>query len=175
MPPRNLHIIGIDPGGTTGWARLTVPRVSVLSGQPGEILEWDYGELQGTEPSQVRSLLRIARETQSLDYGVGPALLVEAWDQDPRFKNTDPEALSPARIGAMLAFCEECYPELLGDAKLNFQSRVLAKTTMTDERLKRHGLWVPGSDHIQAAIRHAVTGLRRAKSSYAIAASFWKL
>lgn len=174
MPPRELHIIGIDPGGTTGWCRLTVPRASVVDGAPGKILEWDYGELTGRESDQVKQLCAIARMTQGLAYKVGPALIVEAWDNDPSFKSTDTEPLSPVRIDAMLTFCWQ-QTKLLDDARILFQSRSLAKSTATDERLQRWGLYIKGSDHIRDATRHAITALRRAKASPSLAAELWFL
>lgn len=174
MPPRELHIIGVDPGGTTGWCRLTVPRASVVAGAPGEIIEWDYGELTGRESDQVKELCSIARVTQGLAYKVGPAMVVEAWDNDPSFKSTDTEPLSPVRIGAMLVFCLD-QTKLLNDARIHFQGRTMAFSTATDERLKRWGLYIAGSDHIRAATRHAITALRRAKANPALASELWYL
>jgi hypothetical protein len=124
-----LHIIGIDPGATTGWCRLTVPTKAFFGKADSRILEWDYGEFTGPEPQQALDIARLARETQGLAYKTGPALLVERWDQDPRFKSTDNSALSPVRIGAMLTFLEFMTRNslnqagLLGDSTLTFQGR----------------------------------------------------
>ncbi|HEX4714325.1 MAG TPA: hypothetical protein VH164_05295, partial [Ktedonobacteraceae bacterium] len=159
MMTPELHIIGFDPGGTSGVTRLTFPRLSVFGDEPPEILEWDYFALSGPEPKQATELARYAREVQSLSYKVGPAIVSEAWDQDPKFKSTDPEALSPVRINAMLELLE--FQGRLGDASLNFQPRAMAMQTATDERLKKWRLYVAHKD-IRASTRHAITALRRA-------------
>jgi hypothetical protein len=168
---KNIHVIGIDPGGTTGWCLLTVPRDTIFGREPGEILRWEYGEEGGNEAEQVLSLARLTRGIQSLDYQIGPALVVEAWDSDPSFKSTDPEALSPARIGGMLLYAK--LRGDLSDALVTFQSRSLAKEALTDDRLKAAGMYVPGSDHIKDATRHALTALRRARKSPELRYAMW--
>lgn len=179
----DLHIIGIDPGGTTGWCRLTVPRKAIFGKEPSEITEWDYGEFNGLETQQALDIARLARETQGLAYRVGPALIIEQWDQDPRFKSTDPEALSPVRIGAMLCLLkhiqnlrgqlENIVTSWLGDATLTFQGRQMAFSTATDDRLRAWGMYHKNSEHIRAATRHAITALRRAKQSKDFATQLW--
>lgn len=42
-------------------------------------------------------------------------------------------------------------------ASLSFQQPSMAKTTVTDERLRRWGGWVKGQKHSRDAIRHAIT------------------
>jgi hypothetical protein len=168
----NLNIIGIDPGGTTGWAWLIVPRECIWGDAPSRIVEWDYGEISGKETSQVKSICELARMAQGLDYHVGPALIVEGWDQDPKFKSTDPEALSPVRIGAMLSYA--LFRGDMGkDIRICFQGRTTAKEAFTDDRLRAAGMYVPGSDHIRDATRHALTALRRAKKSKDFREALW--
>lgn len=171
MPSKYLHVLGIDPGGTTGWYNITVPRDCMYGDAPSKIIEHDWGEFTGPEFRQAIEIARLAREIQSLDYKTGPAMIVEQWDQDPRFHSTDPETLSPVRIGAQLELLQE--QKQLGDCTLHFQSRSLAFSTATDERLKRWGLWVAGSDHIRAALRHAITALRRARENPDFIRELW--
>src|SRR5215472_9629566 len=171
MVSKNLHVLGIDPGGTTGWYNITVPRDCIFGNAQAIFVEHDWGEFTGPEAQQAIEIARLAREIQSLDYLTGPAIMCEAWDQDPTFHNTDSEPLSPVRIGAMLTLLKE--QKLLGDSTLHFQSRALAFGTVTDERLKRWGLWVKGSDHVRAALRHALTGLRRARENPEFARELW--
>jgi hypothetical protein len=168
---KDIHVIGIDPGGTTGWCRLTVPRDSIYGNEPGQILRWEYGEEGGDEARQVQALARLARGVQSLDYQIGPALVIEAWDQDPTFKSTDPEALSPARIGGMFLYAK--LRGDLGDAIVTFQGRQLAKSTLNDERLQAAGMYVKGSAHVRDATRHALTALRRARKSPELRYAMW--
>jgi hypothetical protein len=171
MAPKAIHIIGIDPGGTTGYCRLTIPRLSIFGDEPPEILDRDYGEFNGLESEQAVDIASFARQVQSMDYKVGPALVIEDWDIDPRFKSTDPETLSPVRLGAMLTLLR--HMGKLNDATLTFQGRSIAKQTMTDDRLKSRNLYVPGSEHIRDAHRHALTALRRAREKKEFAVSLW--
>jgi hypothetical protein len=138
---------------------------------PSQIVEHDYGEFNGPEAGQSIEIARLAREIQSLDYKTGPAVICEAWDQDPRFHSTDPETLSPVRIGAQLELLLE--QGQLGDSTLHFQSRSLAFSTATDDRLHKWGLWVAGSTHIRAALRHAITALRRARENPDFIKELW--
>ena len=176
-----IHVLGIDPGGTTGWCRLTVPRASMFEDEASRIVEWDYGCFYGQEEQQTIAICRLAREIQGLAYRIGPALVCEDWDSDPSFKSTDPEALSPVRIGAMLRFAmalqgtaaiNRAGSSMFGDATLTFQGRTIAKSTATDERLKAWGLWTTVT-HTRDATRHAITALRRARQDPELAARMW--
>jgi hypothetical protein len=172
MPPAALHIVGVDPGGTTGWARITVPRLSLYSDEPGEILELDYGEFTGDENDQAKALARKLREIQSLDYMVGPACVCEDFDVAETV-TTDAEVLySPIRIAAKLRYAE--YRGELGDAHVVMQSRGQAKSTATDDRLKAWGLYDAHSgEHCRDATRHAITMIRRFSGRPELLATFW--
>ena len=175
----HLHIIGVDPGGGTGVARLTVPRASIFGDDMPEIWDTEFRKFNGPEVEQVMNIARFVRETQSLDYKTGPAILSEQWDDDPTFNSTDQEALSPCRINAMLQMMHHLTTmhgtvsvQWLGDATLNFQPRALAMQTFTDDMLKQRGLY--GSDKdIKAAVKHALTGLRRAAQNQKFARQLW--
>lgn len=158
-----LHVIGIDPGGTTGWTRLTVPRAALYGADTPTILEWDFGEFAGDEVQQVYNIATLAREVQSLSYRIGPALVVEDWTVDPSFRSADPATLSPVRIAFGLRVAAE--KKFCGDACIVLQNRALAKSTATDDRLRKWGLYTTGSDHIRDATRHALTALRRARAN----------
>lgn len=182
-----LHVLGIDPGKTTGWCRITIPYKSIYGDDPSQILEWDTGEFHKSENEQVDAICSLARTTQSLAYLTGPALVVscqsyditstppalvvEDWDQDPSFKSTDTEALSPVRLGAALSYA--VHLGKAGDSHIVFQGRSLAKSTATDERLKAWGMYTVGSDHERDATRHAITALRRAKANPAFRDDLW--
>jgi hypothetical protein len=165
-----LIIIAIDPGGTSGLCRITVPTLAIFGDWPSEIIEWDYFALNGKEAKQATEIARYAREQQGLTFKVGPAIVSEAWDQDPSFKSTDSEALSPARINAMLDLLS--YMEMMGDSTFTLQPRTLAMTTYTDDRLRDRKMYVAHKD-IRAATRHALTALRRAKTNPELAQNLW--
>ena len=77
MPTKNLHVLGIDHGGETGWCWLTVRRAAIFGPENPDVLEWDYGTFNGPEPGQSIAISRKAREIQSLDYKTGPAIMSE--------------------------------------------------------------------------------------------------
>ena len=172
MPPREIHVIGIDPGVTTGWARLTVPRKSLFGDEPARIISWETGQLRGRISDQVWAMCDLARRTQSLAYKIGPALVVEDFDFGRPLK--DPEVYTPVYFAQQLLFCHE-RTALLNDATVTLQSRALAKSTMTDERLGAVGVWAARGQtpHERDALRHALTALRRAKASFDFRVALW--
>jgi hypothetical protein len=65
---------------------------------------------------------------------------------------------------------------LHGEGRIPFlQQASMAKTTATDERLKRADLYFPGMPHATDAARHAMTFLRRARQSEEVRAAAWPL
>lgn len=178
MPPAVLNVFGIDPGKTTGWCRMMIPRECLFANKahlwgkaPSEVLEWEYGEITGHEVDQAIEICRILRTTQGMDYKVGPAAVIEDFTIQINAPTTDPELLSPVRIGAMLVMCRRL--RQMGDTHLVFQNRTIAKTTITDERLKALGYYVPGPDHIRDATRIAITALRRARQDMGFRDELW--
>lgn len=167
-----LHVIGIDPGETTGWCRLTIPRDSMYDDEPGRIEEWDYGEFLGPDISQVIEICRLVRETQGLDFAVGPAVVCEDFDLMHENPTTDPVLLTPVRIASMLQYAQ-FRGDMGPDSLVTLQGRTVAKETATDDRLRHYGLYVKGSDHIRDATRHAWVAIRRAKQSEDVRAAMW--
>lgn len=172
MPPRDIHVIGIDPGVTTGWARLTIPREAIFGDEPSQIVDWKTGTWRGRISDQVWEACRFARETQSLAYKIGPALVVEDFDFGRPL--TDPEVYTPVYFAQQLKFCAE-RTALLNDSHILMQKRATAKSTMTDDRLQAIGVWVARGqqDHERDALRHALTALRRAKKSLKVRLAMW--
>jgi hypothetical protein len=163
MVANDIHILGIVPGSTTGWCLFTVPRLSIFGDEPGELLKRDYGVFDGPEPAQAEDIARLTREVQSLDYKLGPAVLVE-------YTTVNPADLSPVRVSAMLKFLH--FHGKMGDSTLTAQSRSVAQNTMNDDRLRKSHLFV-ANDHIADATRNALTGLRRANEDADFAALLW--
>jgi len=177
VTPPHLHVIGVDPGETTGWCLFTVPRDSIFGDADPEILAWDTGELKGPEDQQAVDLARLCREIQSLDYKVGPAVVIEDFDVG-EIVTTDANVLySPIRIASMfrmlVALKVHTTSILTGDARVVMQGRTLAFQCMTDDRLKRSGYWVEGSRHERDATRHAITALRRARENPEFRSQMW--
>lgn len=172
MTTVNLHVLGVDPGGTTGWCLMTVLRSAIFADADPSIVEWDYGELTGPEPRQSIELARMCREIQGLDYKTGVAVMSEQWDGDPSFSSTDQEVFSPIRINAQLELLH--WENKMGDATLHFQSRTIkAGKGVSDDRLRKLGIYVEGSRHIRDATKHALHSLRRARESRSFALDLW--
>lgn len=75
--------------------------------------------------------------------------------------NSDPSLLSPVRILSKLdLMANEGRFEGL-DLWDYSQTAADAKSIITDERLRRWGLWVPGNNHENDACRHLILHLRR--------------
>jgi hypothetical protein len=172
MPPREIHVIGIDPGVTTGWARLTVPRMAIYGDEPSKIISWETGTWRGRISDQVWTACEFARQTQSMTYKIGPALVVEDFDFGRPL--ADPEVYTPVYFAQQLMFCKQ-KTALLNDAQVFMQRRATAKATMTDERLQAIGVWESRGqqDHERDALRHALTALRRAKKSLKVRLAMW--
>jgi hypothetical protein len=172
MPPRDIHVIGIDPGVTTGWARLTIPRLCIWGDEPTSIVSWETGQLRGRISDQVWAVAEMARRTQSLAFKIGPALVVEDFDFGRPLK--DKEVYTPVYFAQQLRFVYE-RTALLNDAMIFMQGRDIAKETFTDERLDAAGVFLRRgqSDHERDALRHALTALRRAKRSFDIRVQMW--
>lgn len=160
-PEATLTVIGIDPGETTGWAKITIPRDSMFGDAPGAIIDFKHGELTGPETAQAQTFCRIAKRY------IWPAIALE--DFIHRTDVTSREVLAPVRVGAKIHFCIET--GMAGSVVgVEWQLPALAFETMPDHRLKKAGLWVAGSAHIRDAARHAMTLIRRAKADPKLAA-----
>jgi hypothetical protein len=160
-PFETLWILGVDPGQTTGLCLAAVPRGCIFGDEKPEFLHRESFELTGSLQNQVKEVCWFSR--QVADYRAAPCLIVcEDFDLGGnRLQGAASEAdvVIPVRFGAALRYAVEC-----GHAERNrliFQGRTIAFTTMTDDRLKKRGLWDVGSDHKRDATRHLVTALRR--------------
>lgn len=176
MPSPDLHVLSLDFGKVTGWARFTVPRELFYPDewQPfkkrDSVLDWSNGEIRGPESAQIWEVCRMARTIQSLSWKVGPALVPEGFDFGS--PQRDPEAYSPVRMAAMLVFCEE-QTALMDDAKVTIMPRSLPKETYTDARLRELGFYVAGPDHRRDAVRIALMALRRARAKTSYRDRLW--
>jgi hypothetical protein len=75
-----------------------------------------------------------------------------------RERTSDRSLLSPVRLNAKL---EDKFRESMPRVELTLQSPSNAKTTVTNERLKRWGLWSVGEQHARDATRHLILWLRK--------------
>lgn len=147
-------VIAFDPGGTTGWAlfcvhpdALLLPDILILN----NIQHWAFGELTGTEFAQVDGMLELA------DNWPKAALLVE--DFILRRFDMSRNALAPVRLNAALRYA-------VAPRFVHLQQAQLAKTTITDARLRAFGFWEQTENKVHArdGIRHGLTFLKRLKT-----------
>lgn len=175
-------IIALDPGGTTGWSLMGV-RPEALHNPKEKILDnivvfkhgqVDCGSTKGNlGTNSARAADRASHEgvsTSGEAAGVNDLIsLIRSWpsacilieDFIVRQYNQSRDFLSPVRITAALG------QSLWWDRRAYFvQQPAEAKTTATDERLKRWGMYssAGGMNHARDADRHAITFLRKAKA-----------
>lgn len=144
-----FQVIALDPGGTTGWALFQVhpeamggdPEIPVMS----NIEYWNAGQFRGNQDDQVDQILGLVAEWPQ-------ARLVT---EDFKLRQLD-AVLDPVEINAIIR--REVRPRYWVK-----QMPSLAMTTVTDERLKAWGFWIPGQEHARDAIRHSITFLKRRK------------
>ena len=157
---KTLTVIGIDPGETTGWAKITIPLNSMFGNAPGRIIDHQTGEVTGPETAQAQTICRILKRY------VWPTVAIEDFDLHTDVRSR--EVLAPVRVAAKIHFCLET--GMAGTVVgIEWQMPKLAFDTMPDHRLKKIGLYQPGSEHRKDATRHAMTLIRRAKVSSKLA------
>lgn len=162
------HVVGIDPGETTGiWAvKLGAGRTlssrldggAVFGGQLNvQALSTRY-EWFAKEAQFVRSLHgRLVSLAEQWDVSECLHLAIE--DFVVRERSMDRSLLSPVRLTAGLLALLEQEDELNVVVHLNSASD--AKSTISDKTLKRLGVYRAGQPHQMDAARHALLVLRK--------------
>ena len=190
-----LNVISFDPGGTTGYCVMGVEKDVLLGAlAPTDTLHnrLEYvktGEIDcGTRHGQTgrgegrgHAGLNFAGEDAGIDAMIGicskfpvSRIVIEDFVLDFAKADSARHTLSPVRIIAKFSFAlrQEC---LMGFRRKDYeesifiQSRSLAKTTCTDERLREWGLYQMGEGggarHARDAVRHAYYFLRTCRGS----------
>ncbi|ARW57170.1 hypothetical protein SEA_ZENON_85 [Mycobacterium phage Zenon] len=157
-----VPILAFDPGGTTGWSLLVLPRQirgrDVFSYDPATILRnaviWEHGEMVTTGDEDAASF-QLFKMCQAWP---GAAIVVEDFILRVERKEKSRELLSPVRITAKL----EAYLWRNTDRCMFKQDPSQAKR-VTDDRLKALGAIAEDGlpDHARDADRHAVMFMRR--------------
>jgi hypothetical protein len=168
-----LPVVAVDPGGTTG-----ICAVRVLAGDLASIdartfyngiafLAYDQWPEISAPEAVLNTLLSIAASFE----GRFP-LVIE--DFSLRRMSRDRDLLSPVRVGERIA--ERLAGSPLADGvHVVMQTPSEAIGTVTDDRLRRWGLYRRGQPHARDALRHAVHFLRRARDSEELAREAWGL
>lgn len=146
-----------DPGGKTGWAVFGV-HADAINDPECRIIDniefWSMGEFFGPEQSQAREMFELVEQW--------PTAKIIMEDFVLRKFSSARELLSPVRITARF----EGRMDQAGDPRpIIKQQPSLAMTTITDDRLKKMGLYnaTVGKEHGRDAVRHGLTWLKRAK------------
>lgn len=164
-------VIGIDPGGTTGWAVMCVeqdalsdPDVSILR----SIAHKAQGQVAGDEDKQAMILIELI--------AAWPSAAVVIEDFILRKFVSGRELLSPVRITAKVEFALKYGLLDVGRPRDVFkQQPSLAMKTATDDRMKDWGLYIRegGEEHARDAMRHCITFMRRAGEKPALRSAAW--
>lgn len=158
-----LTTIGLDPGGTTGWAVTQIPNSS-MSGSNGVLagMKLECGQFEGSHDEQTDQIIELIFSYEE------PAVVME----DFELRQLQVE-LSPVQIAAKVEY--ELHREALDGLMIPYflQKAALAKTTVTNDRLKRWGLWVPGQRHARDGIRHCITFNRRCRENRSLLLAAW--
>lgn len=149
--PDQYVVLALDPGGTSGWCIIGVHPDSIASGDPDiKILDnvefWSAGQFDGPEHDQCDMVVELVR--------AWPSARLVSEQFTLRSKVTSAEVFSLERMNAIIGWA-------VRPRYLVMQQPSLAMTTVTDDRQKAMGLWIPGKEHARDATKHAITFLRR--------------
>lgn len=193
-----MVIFAIDPGVATGWTGLKVPlgliptlgvsrtlvrcrhRHGTLRRSGVQPVGAAGGAWSSTDSQHVTDLLDTAR-------GIYTDWMPDEEDDDEehdrfrfifvmegfdlRINNMDPDLLAPVRVASV--FMDRL---MMGQSamRVSFQKVSDAKKTVTDDRLRRWGMYDPSSGtHARDSDRHAILFLRRFAMSRDLRTSLW--
>lgn len=148
--PDMYTIIGIDPGGITGWSVFGI-HPDVFSGNPefrviDNVDFWTAGQFTGNEDDQTDEIVELINSW--------PGARIAMEDFILRKVGMAREMLSPVRITAKVEWA-------IRPRYFVLQQPSLAMTTITDERQKEMGFWLPGKEHARDAVKHCLTFAKR--------------
>lgn len=167
--------MGVDPGGTTGWAVGSFSFGSIFGNESlfplGEgCKSIEYGQFTGDEDAQADKVIDAAIKQFDVD-----VVVIEDFELRKMLKSK--ELLSPVRIGHKISYGLHIInaSDLRVDRRIRieWQMPALAMTTATDDRLKIWNIHHRGKQHARDAVRHVVTFARRAKSEREIRERVW--
>lgn len=169
-PPDTASILAFDPGGTTGWSLLVLPRNwgnQNTFAMPQDVIlrnkiRWHHGEIDCivSEDQAVRHINKL------IDQWPGAAIVVEDFILRPHRNEMSRDLLSPVRITAKIEHHLWRY-----NRKMWLQTPAQAKSVSSDDRLKAWGVYTSsgGLQHARDADRHVMLFLRRCMGSKGIA------
>jgi hypothetical protein len=187
---RAFSVHGVDPGETTGYAWALVGVKEMLSSEPfHEMLPRLAADTSGYQlgdcrfrtvqincyPDENNGAMNIYAQ---MEVSVGmarrcirragspakPTDIAIFEDFILQERTQDRSLLSPVRLTAkaeQILWSPWCRDEFIW---MQPQSASDAKSTCTDDRMRRWGLWIPGQPHATDATRHLIVALRRIRA-----------
>lgn len=155
--------VWVDPGGTTGWGVMSVYPELLVTDKPvhKNIVHWSCGDTHGNENQMASEMLQL------FDLWEDAAVGIEQFDLRQMAVQLSPVSITGKieyGLWLMEKWAAEEEEREMGRGRFVFkQTPSLAKTTLTDDRQRDMGLWVPGPDHKRDAIKHCFTFLNRAQ------------
>lgn len=175
-------VLAFDPGGTTGWCAMGIPKLALFPTSDDESLEWmDYiqfshGQIdcmtmtfeEAEHNVKRHNGLSIGAENRGVSKMIDltveynfPAIVLEDFILDFKKADMKRETLSPVRLISMFSYGLQIIIKKDQRPPIFIQGRSNVKTTATDERLKNWGLYDRNSgNHARDATRHAAYFLR---------------
>lgn len=149
-----MIIVGLDPGGTTGWAVCKVSEEPKSMDDKGKLKvetthEFTAGQV-GPEDHHLALWNFLADrlyETNDLHLVVENFLFRQG-----DAHRTGTVLVSLEYIGVAQLFADT-YPDKV---KMTRQTPASAKSFVTDSKIKRLDLWIPGKPHAMDALRHVI-------------------
>lgn len=157
--PDQVGVFAFDPGGTTGvgWALMDVKDTVAKTLRYADI---QTVEVTGDWKEQARKLrdlwLAVSHEWKERGLAGQHTYLIREDFNLYKFRSSDKKGVYPIWISAMLEGLLD-----LTDVDIIAQQVVQAKRFATNARLKRWGVYVPGSEHKRDAVRHIAFKLNK--------------
>lgn len=138
-----VRVMAVDPGVTSGWVV-----GHVANGAVGGVV--DLGQVVGPGWHGGWGCVASAKDLVAIGLGYGCKMwVIEDFVLHGGGHSSERAGLEPVRVtSAMLVMLE--------DRGVVCLSAVSGKSVITDDRLKRWGLWEPGKPHAMDAMRHLV-------------------
>jgi hypothetical protein len=150
--PDMYTIVALDNGGTSGWCVMGI-HPDAMTGDPdirvGDNIQfWTAGQFTGDEDEQCDEIVELIASWPSA------RLVTELFTLRTRITSSEVFALE--RMNAILRWA-------IRPRYFVYQQPSLAMTTITDDRQKSMGFWIPGKEHARDAVKHALTFAKRKK------------
>jgi hypothetical protein len=152
-------VLAIDPGGTTGVA---AAYCTPAYGRKETIESMELSkslEVSGTWDEQALQLAKIIERfvfTANVEQALPMENIHIAWEDFILRRRQEGGATGNLTSIWVMAATMGRVAELLADIDVKYQQPSQAKSLATNERIKRWGLWVVGSEHERDAWRHWV-------------------